>query len=182
MPTPNAAALLLFIRQQRNSIYPLISKSTGKLIPTGGVSPEIACAAAYGRALALCAADPSWSLPPERGPDPQADLNNLERWCLKHVRAEAGNQGKLAPASRGGNVSQGDSLSKEARALATLKDHPDWTNAQIAEVAGCHVKTLSKWSLFKDARAAMKEGKYEVPRGTKSQEGDLEAWGEDKSR
>ena len=70
-------------------------------------------------------------------------------------------------------------ISKEAQALAVLVDHRDWSNQQIADVVGCHVKTLNKWQKFTDARKAIKEsGKAAMPTGNKNgDDGTVEAWG-----
>jgi len=70
-------------------------------------------------------------------------------------------------------------LSKVARALAALTDHPDWTDEQIAKAAGCNVKSLYRMKKFKDAKALLKEGKGDMPKGSKSKEGDVEAWERD---
>jgi hypothetical protein len=51
-----------------------------------------------------------------------------------------------------------ETMSIEARVMAVLVDHPDWTNKKIAEVIGVHVKTLSKLQKFKAARNASKAG------------------------
>lgn len=76
-----------------------------------------------------------------------------------------------------------DSPSKEALALAILKDHPDWTNERIAEAVGVHVKTLSskKWHDFREARKILKgHGKAATIRGYKDPEtGDIDAWDDD---
>jgi hypothetical protein len=73
-----------------------------------------------------------------------------------------------------------DTMSKEARALAVLQDHPGWTNVQIANVAGVHPKTLSsqkRMPNFIRARAILKTGKLDIPKGSKDAEtGDIEAW------
>lgn len=74
----------------------------------------------------------------------------------------------------------GEVLSKKARALAALTDHPDWTDEQIAQAAGCHVKSLYRWKEFRLARELLKGGREEFPRGSKDGEsGELEAWDED---
>ncbi|MFC1762944.1 hypothetical protein ACFL6U_12805 [Planctomycetota bacterium] len=70
-------------------------------------------------------------------------------------------------------------MSGEARALAVLTDHPDWTNKEIAKKAGVHEKTLSRYQNFCSARKMMKEsGIRDIPRGHKTEEGDLEAYNE----
>lgn len=52
-------------------------------------------------------------------------------------------------------------LSFDALAVATLMEHQDWTNVQIAKAIGCNPKTLNKKNMvrFKDARAAIKSGR-----------------------
>lgn len=73
-------------------------------------------------------------------------------------------------------------LSKEAIALATLVDHPEWTNQQVANAVGCHVKTLSskQWRKFKAARGTLAYGRANMPSGSKDNEtGDVEAWNKD---
>jgi hypothetical protein len=67
-------------------------------------------------------------------------------------------------------------LSKDARALAALADHPDWTDKQIAKAAGCNVKSLYRMKSFTTAKAALKQGRDDMPKGSKSKEGEVEAW------
>jgi hypothetical protein len=62
---------------------------------------------------------------------------------------------------------KGRGLSKEAKAVAALVDNPGWTDAQIAEAAGCHVKSLYRFQNFVRARDAQELGRLEVIRGTK---------------
>jgi len=69
-------------------------------------------------------------------------------------------------------------LSQEALAIGAFVDHPGWTNKQIAKAAGCNPKSLYRWELFKSARAVMREGKGELPKGAKSKDGELEAYSE----
>jgi hypothetical protein len=69
----------------------------------------------------------------------------------------------------------GDGMTKEAKAVAVLIDHPDWSNQKIAEAAGCHVKSLSRMSKFRSARSMQKSGKRERPLGRKDLNGDVEA-------
>lgn len=74
------------------------------------------------------------------------------------------------------------STSKKARALASLVDHPDWTDEQIAQAAGCHVKSLYRWKDYARARELLRRGRGNVPRGSKDSEtGDVEAWDDDES-
>jgi hypothetical protein len=69
--------------------------------------------------------------------------------------------------------------SQEARAIAALVDHTDWTDTQIAAAVGCHPKSLYRWELFKAARAIMRQGKAELPRGAKPKKGEIEAYSGD---
>jgi len=74
---------------------------------------------------------------------------------------------------------QAAGLSKEAKALAALVDHPDWTDTKIAEAAGCARTELYRMPKYKAAKAAMKSGRQDAPSGVKdAQTGDVEAWGE----
>ncbi|MCX5653723.1 MAG: hypothetical protein NTY65_03620 [Planctomycetota bacterium] len=72
-------------------------------------------------------------------------------------------------------------LSKVARALAALTEHPDWTDEQIADAAGCCRESLYRMKKFMAAKALLKEGKHDVAGGSKSKEGGVEAWERDKN-
>jgi hypothetical protein len=65
------------------------------------------------------------------------------------------------------HVADGDvnNLTGESRALAVLAEHPDWANKQIAEKAGVHEKSLSRWPRFKAARRACKSARDDRPIG-----------------
>jgi AraC-like DNA-binding protein len=67
-------------------------------------------------------------------------------------------------------------LSKKAMALAALQDHPDWTDAKIADAAGCSRTTLYRWPDYKMARELLESAKATRPRGTKTKDGRVEAW------
>lgn len=70
-------------------------------------------------------------------------------------------------------------MSKKAKALAALADHPGWTDEQIAHAAGCHVKSLYRWNEYTRARELLRQGRDNIPRGTKDGgTGDVEAWDE----
>ena len=70
-------------------------------------------------------------------------------------------------------------LSKKAKALAVLVEHPDWTDGQIANAAGCHVKSLYRWSEYVAGRELLRKGRENAARGTKDADSrDLEAWKE----
>lgn len=47
-------------------------------------------------------------------------------------------------------------VNKITLALAVLSQHPDWSNAKIAEEAGCHVGSLSNSAKFREARRLIK--------------------------
>lgn len=70
-------------------------------------------------------------------------------------------------------------MSKQARALAVKTEHPDWSDAKIAEAAGCHVKSLYRWKLFVRAKAMLKEGRGGLPKGRKAKDKPMEAWDDD---
>lgn len=70
----------------------------------------------------------------------------------------------------------GDALSGEAKALALLVKHPEWTDTKIAETVGCHRTTLYNWPRFVAARAAMKDGRASTPRGSKYAGDGVESW------
>lgn len=68
-------------------------------------------------------------------------------------------------------------MSGEARALAILTDHPEWTDRRIAREAGLHVKTLYKYSRYKTARGVLKQsGRAGLPHGFRTDDGDIEAY------
>ena len=68
-------------------------------------------------------------------------------------------------------------MSKSARALAVLQDHPDWTNEQIAVAAGVNPKSLPRMKTFCKAREILKANKSNIPNGSKdAKTGDIEAW------
>lgn len=49
----------------------------------------------------------------------------------------------------------GERISKEAMALAALADHPEWSDEQIAELAGCSRSSLYRMPRYQMARQAM---------------------------
>ena len=66
----------------------------------------------------------------------------------------------------------------EARALALLVAHPDWTDVRIAKEAGLNRTTLYKYPMYIASRKLMKtEGKKNLAGGFKDGEtGEVEAW------
>jgi tryptophanyl-tRNA synthetase len=100
--------------------------------------------------------------------DCQLVANELEQEA-QYLTGEQKNKGMSAV--------QKEKMSKSARALAVLKDHPDWTNKKIAEAAGIHPKSLSRNKDFCKAREILKSGKSTIPNGRKDPEtGNVEAW------
>jgi hypothetical protein len=71
--------------------------------------------------------------------------------------------------------SQPEKPSAKAQVLATLIEHPDWSNTKIAETAGISRTTLYDYPEFKAARKTQKQNKGKIPRGSKSQDGTIEA-------
>ena len=69
-----------------------------------------------------------------------------------------------------------DQASMEAMALAVLTDHPDWPDVKIAKAAGCHRTTLYTFQKFRKARELLREGKCNLPRGSKFPDRGIEAW------
>jgi len=65
---------------------------------------------------------------------------------------------------------------KETLALVALHKHPDWTNRKIAEAVGCNRTTLYTFKRFMAAREILKQGKNDLPRGSKYPEENIEAW------
>jgi hypothetical protein len=84
-------------------------------------------------------------------------------------------QRSAARAPAGGDAKE-KHPSKLATALAILNLHPDWTNKQIAEQVPCNANWLSQEPIFLKARKTLKAGKAELPRGSKGDEGTMEAY------
>jgi len=72
----------------------------------------------------------------------------------------------------------GDDMSLEAKAVALLVDHKDWTDQQIADKVPCYRTTLYGFPKFVAARKIMKTGNA-PPRGSKDKKtGKIEAVGD----
>jgi hypothetical protein len=56
-------------------------------------------------------------------------------------------------------------MSIEARAIAVLCDHHDWTIGQVAKAVGCSKRTLYRKPRFMEANAACQAGRMELPSG-----------------
>jgi hypothetical protein len=69
-------------------------------------------------------------------------------------------------------------IDSEARAIGFLAAHPEWTDKKIADTVGVSRTTLysPSWSRFQAARAALKSGKQEKPKGSRDADGNLEAY------
>jgi hypothetical protein len=52
-----------------------------------------------------------------------------------------------------------DNLSPEAKAVATLVDHPEWSHAQIAQAAGCARRSLYRFPKFMRAREVQRSSR-----------------------
>jgi hypothetical protein len=71
-------------------------------------------------------------------------------------------------------------MSKKAKALAALAEHPDWTDEQIAAAAGCQRTSLYRMKAFQQAREILRDGRKKMPRGSKDgKSGNVEAWDDD---
>lgn len=111
---------------------------------------------------------------------PTKDLDAAERDWKRLIRAAGAERARQESKGRQAGGVESESTSHEARALALLVEHPDWTDKQIAEHIPCHAKSLYRWPRFKVARQAEKQGRNDLPRGTKYPDDDgssqVEAW------
>lgn len=57
-----------------------------------------------------------------------------------------------------------DHLSGEAKALATLVQHPEWSDKDIADHVGCSRASLYRWTKYRAAREALKAGRQRLPK------------------
>jgi hypothetical protein len=74
-----------------------------------------------------------------------------------------------------GNVES--KIGAEARALAILVKHPEWNDTRIAKEAKVNRTQLYRYPRYQAARASVKDaGKADLPKGHKTQDGDLEAY------
>jgi len=65
----------------------------------------------------------------------------------------------------------------ETWALAVLVRHPGWTDTQIAKEVKVSRTQLYRYPLYLAARATIKDkGKADLPKGYKTQDGDIEAY------
>jgi len=117
----------------------------------------------------------------------KADLNKVGSGDPKQPRIDSGgNEDPAGGGDDGREVKDGASgaipgnkseMTGEARAMAVLIDHPDWTNKKIAKEIGINSRSLSRYKKFKAARDFAKEaGKDVLPKGHRAADGDLEAY------
>lgn len=64
-------------------------------------------------------------------------------------------------------------LRGQDKACALLLAYPHWPDKRIADAVGCSRTTLYRWPRFQAARAAQRG---QLPRGSKTKDGHLEAW------
>jgi len=74
------------------------------------------------------------------------------------------------------NVAKGPRLNKAAVALAIKTQHPEWTDKQVCEAAGCSRFTLYRSEQYQAVKAMMKSAKYDRPTGYKDAKGNIDAW------
>lgn len=68
-------------------------------------------------------------------------------------------------------------VKKKYVALAILCEHPDWSNTRIAKETGVNRTTLYTFPEVVMARNLLKQGRDNIPRGTKNgKTGDVESW------
>lgn len=130
----------------------------------------------YDNILRLIEREGALFLPARRDEESVRDfLLRMRAWCLR-VRPD--HSERLPPLSKAGAlpVNEGQ-MSGEARAVGVLAQHPDWTDKQVARAAGVHPKSLYRYQRFKIARGALKDsGQSDLPRGFKTDDGDIEAY------
>ena len=105
-----------------------------------------------------------------------ADFANEERSMMQVGDDKPAAGGVDKPQKEQGKA---DTLPIDARALALLTKHPEWTTTQIAKELGISRQTLYKYPLFKQTRAVLKSNKNNMPRGSKNgKTGNIDAWDE----
>ena len=97
---------------------------------------------------------------------------------LCRVLASAANDAQRGPGAVPAVLETGDvDLKQRERAMALLIHHPEWTLQAIADAVPCSRTSLYRWSEFMKARAIIKSGRNDLPKGSKDAEtGSVEAW------
>jgi hypothetical protein len=120
-------------------------------------------------------------------------LQPLPAWPVWEITRDMGKMGSLLadeyertiasmPASRG-PVSETSSprrmnkFLKQDQVTRTLRQHPEWTDTQIAKAAGCARSSLYRMKDFKAVRALLATEREQLPKGSKNGDtGEVEAW------
>src|SRR5262245_54576770 len=132
---------------------------------------------------------------PPRPPDPFAEVREILKRLKQHsgpvevaiqtilidLRSKQGSpskrgQPRLQRLAEQADVGRELSISKLAHALALLIEHPEWPDIRIAKAIHVSRSTLYTWWQFRAAKAWLKSGRQELPRGTKAPDGTLEAY------
>jgi len=96
---------------------------------------------------------------------------------LKLQAAAIAAQEAAPTAGQGPAQNDAQAMSADARALAVLAEHADWTPTQIAKKIGVSRTSLYRLPQYQKARKLLKRsGQDEVAGGTKPAEGPMEAW------
>jgi DNA invertase Pin-like site-specific DNA recombinase len=69
-------------------------------------------------------------------------------------------------------------LSKEVQVLAIFADNPKLSDTEIAKKAGISRTSLYRMKKFKQVKEVLQSSKADLPKGSKSKDGDIEAWNE----
>jgi len=101
----------------------------------------------------------------------------VTRWAAQIIAERAAALAELGRPAVSPPADARPTLSREAHAVALLRDHPEWSVRRIAQACGCSPATLYRSSLFTKARAAMRDASP-PPRGRKIG-GQIEAWDDD---
>lgn len=108
-----------------------------------------------------------------------AAINEYISSKQKNAGINAGRKAKAKEKTSGAAAGEKneDALTGEAKALALLVQHSDWSDTKIAKTVGVNRTTLYDWPKFKKAKEALKQGKTSLPKGSKKGEtGNVEAW------
>jgi hypothetical protein len=69
-------------------------------------------------------------------------------------------------------------LSKEVQVLAIFADNPKLSDTEISKKAGISRTSLYRMKKFKQVKEVLQSSKADLPKGSKSKDGDIEAWNE----